>query len=164
MSLVEVNFSELINKPRRTLAMLTGPEARVMALRLARRDDVDLVVMTADRYGQERSLITALSRLLTELLRSGSDELALDLVRRVLPAAYPWIRFLPAQDGDEFVKEFAEVLQAAESIDNLAPVAQLVTEWRHTAEIHADPELAATLLQDAEDFGPVPEPIEADAA
>lgn len=34
---------------------------------------------------------------------------------------------------------------AAAELDNFAPLAQLVDEWRATAEIHADPKLARRL-------------------
>jgi hypothetical protein len=34
----------------------------------------------------------------------------------------------------------------------------MITEWRHTAEVHADPELLAALTRDSEDHGPVPPP------
>lgn len=44
-------------------------------------------------------------------------------------------------------------LRAAESIDNHAPVVQVITEWRHTAEVHADPELFAQLTGEASDQG-----------
>ncbi len=45
------------------------------------------------------------------------------------------------------------------SIDNLWPVSQLLVEWRHTAEIYADPllhEAATRTLGD--EGGPVPRP------
>ena len=50
-------------------------------------------------------------------------------------------------------------LQDAVSIDNLWPVSQLLVEWRHTAEIYADPGLhtAATRVL-GEGGGPVPRP------
>lgn len=50
-------------------------------------------------------------------------------------------------------------LQAAVSIDNLWPVSQLLVEWRHTAEIYADPVLytAATRVL-GDDGDPVPRP------
>ncbi|MEJ8655050.1 hypothetical protein [Streptomyces sp. MS1.AVA.4] len=82
----------------------------------------------------------------------------LTLVLDVLPATFPWVRCLTAHDVREFSVELVESLRAATDLDNAA-VAQLITEWKHTAEIHADPELRAALLTDAgEDFGPVPEP------
>lgn len=58
----------------------------------------------------------------------------------------------------EFVTELVGVLEGGEALDNYGPVAQLVDAWRHTAEVHADPELARILTQDGDDLGPVPEP------
>ncbi|GAB3282127.1 DUF6247 family protein [Parasphingorhabdus pacifica] len=72
----------------------------------------------------------------------------------VVPEAFPWVRFLPAEDVRAFVVELVEILRAADSIDNHAPVVQVITEWRHTAEAHADPELAAQLTGEATDHGP----------
>ncbi|GGL35058.1 hypothetical protein [Planomonospora parontospora] len=47
--------------------------------------------------------------------------------------------------------------RGATSLDNLAPIAVLLTQWRHTAEVHADPALLALVTREAEgDFGPVP--------
>ncbi|WP_275410720.1 hypothetical protein [Sinosporangium siamense] len=40
-------------------------------------------------------------------------------------------------------------------MDNLAPVAILLTQWRHTAEVHADPVLHELITREPEvDFGP----------
>jgi hypothetical protein len=66
--------------------------------------------------------------------------------------------FLPGEDQEQFVTELVDTLRAAEDIDNLAPVAQLMREWRTSAEIYADPELLAALTRDADDLGPVTEP------
>ncbi|MFC3743981.1 hypothetical protein [Paractinoplanes deccanensis] len=45
-----------------------------------------------------------------------------------------------------------------EDLDTPAPVTQLLTEWRHTAEVYADPTILSALTRGADDFGPVPEP------
>ena len=65
----------------------------------------------------------------------------------------------PAEAVDELGAELVATLRAAVSIDNLWPVSQLLVEWRHTAEIYADPVLyrAATRVL-GEDGGPVPPP------
>ncbi|MFJ4669077.1 hypothetical protein [Kitasatospora purpeofusca] len=34
--------------------------------------------------------------------------------------------------------------------DDLAPIAVLLTQWRHTAEVHADPALYTALTQEAD--------------
>jgi hypothetical protein len=52
-----------------------------------------------------------------------------------LIAAYPWARSLPADDQRRFAAELR----------------QLITEWRHTAEVHADPDLLALLTAPVDD-------------
>jgi hypothetical protein len=47
--------------------------------------------------------------------------------------------------------------QCRAELDNSAAVAQLITGWKATAEVYADPELRAALKRDSgEDYGPVP--------
>jgi hypothetical protein len=58
---------------------------------------------------------------------------------------FPWTSFLPKSDRVAFVDEFTRTVVAAAELDNFAPLAQLVDEWRATAEIHADPKLARRL-------------------
>lgn len=55
--------------------------------------------------------------------------------------------------------ELAETLRAADALDNPAPVVQVITAWQHTAEAHADPDLAARTHLLEGDHGRVPEPI-----
>ncbi|TVT30278.1 hypothetical protein FNH05_29330 [Amycolatopsis rhizosphaerae] len=66
-----------------------------------------------------------------------------DLVTEVLPQAFPWVRYLPAEDLRVFVLELVEELERADSLDNPVPVAHLLAAWRATAESYADPEYAA---------------------
>lgn len=53
---------------------------------------------------------------------------------------FPWTRYLPAEELPEFVSDVVNMPHAAESLDNPAPLVQVITEWCHTAEVHADPE------------------------
>ncbi|MFB7293692.1 hypothetical protein [Actinacidiphila glaucinigra] len=152
MSVLETNLSELLNKPKATLAALRG--ARRILLR--RRDDEDLVLTTAARAEQDSTVMGAASRMFVEMMRTPEGR---TLVLNVLPATFPWVRYLPAHDVRTFAVELVAELGAAAELDNTAAVAQLITEWRHTAEVHADPELYAALSSDSgEDHGPVPEP------
>ena len=64
--------------------------------------------------------------------------------------AFPPVHSLPAEDAREFAAELAESLRTTTSI---APHLQLITEWRHTAAVHADPELAARLARDLDQTG-----------
>jgi hypothetical protein len=88
-----------------------------------------------------------------------NDSAVRTLVTDVIPEVFPWVRFLPAEDVRAFVVELVDTLRAVEDLDTSAPVAQLIIEWQHTAEIYADPELLKALTRDLDgDFGPVPPP------
>lgn len=51
------------------------------------------------------------------------------------------------------------VAQGAASVDNLVPVAVLLEQWRHTAEVHSDPALLEIISREPEgDFGPAQPP------
>jgi hypothetical protein len=151
----EVPFTELIQHPTATTGRLAG----VRALRIRRRDADDLVLMSADRADQEGEVIDLTARLLVGLLAESGGA---DLIRRVLPATLPWVHFLPADAVDELAAEFVTTIRAAAAVNNMTPVSQLLTEWRHTAEIYADPQLAAILVRPHEgDYGLVPVPDEA---
>ncbi|MEV4238479.1 MULTISPECIES: hypothetical protein [unclassified Nocardia] len=81
------------------------------------------------------------------------------MLRRILPSALPWTTFLPGSAVEDLLRQLVSTLQASVSIDNLAPVSQLLVEWRHTAEIYADPSLLeAATRKLGDDGGPVPRP------
>jgi len=148
----EVPFTELIQHPSRTTARLAG----IRALRLRRRGAADLVLMSADRARQEGEVVDLAARLLAGVL---GEHGGADLVRQVLPTVLPWVRFLPPAAANELAAEFVATAQAAAAVDNVAPVSQLLAEWRHTAEVYADPELHAVLSRAHEgDYGPVTVP------
>ncbi|MFD4231373.1 hypothetical protein [Streptomyces sp. NPDC058545] len=145
--MVEIGLSDLLNRPKATLATLRG-DRRIV---LRRRGAEDLVLTTAAHAEQDREVMGVMRRMFLEMMRTpGGRSLVLD----VLPAAFPWARYLPAHEVREYSVELVGALGAATELDNTADVAQLITEWRHTAEVHADPELYAALTTDSgEDFG-----------
>jgi hypothetical protein len=152
MGVTEANLSDLINKPKATLEPLTGSHSH--SIRLRRRDEVDLVLTTATRYEQEHAVLSVAARLFSALLLHRDAESMME----VLPEVFPWVAFLPVDDRRQFLEELVTTVRAAEDLEILAPVAQLITEWRHTAEVYADPTVLAVLSQDADDFGAVPAP------
>lgn len=150
--LEEVPFTELIQHPTRT----TGRLADTRALRLRRRDAGDLVLMSADRAEQEGEVVDLTARLLAGVLHESGG---VDLIRHLLPAVLPWARFLPDGAIDELAAEFIATTRAAAAVNNMAPISQLLAEWRHTAEVYADPHLHAILSEAHEgDHGQVPAP------
>jgi hypothetical protein len=92
----EVPFTELIQHPTRT----TGRLANARALRLRRRDADDLMLMSVKRAEQEGEVVDLTARLLAGMLaeRGGAK-----LIRQVLPAALPWVRFLPEAAVEELL-------------------------------------------------------------
>lgn len=148
-----VPFSELLHKP----AVTAGRLDRVRALRLRRRDAGDLALMRVEQLDAEGAVVDFTARLLAGLVR----KLGPAAVRDVLPEAVPWVTFLSPADLDEFLGELVKVAQGAAALENLAPLATLLAQWRHTAEIYADPVLLELLTRAPDgDLGPVPGPDE----
>lgn len=147
----DVPFSELLHHPAATAGRLDT----VHALRLRRRDADDLALMRVEQLEQDRTVVAFAAHLLAGLARSGD----VDVLRRLLPEALPWVTFLPTSDFDAFVAELVTVARGAADLANLAPIAVLLTQWRHSAEIYADPALLEILTREPEgDLGPVGAP------
>ncbi|SNQ50999.1 conserved hypothetical protein [Frankia canadensis] len=152
----DVPFSELLHHPAATAQRLDS----VRALRLRRRDASDLALMRVEQLERDSAVVDFATRLIASLIRTGN----VVALREALPDAVPWTVFLPAEDVDTFLAELIETASGAVALDTLAPIAILLTQWRHTAEIHADPALHAALTREPDgDLGPVPRPVVPDA-
>jgi hypothetical protein len=147
----EANLSDLLNKPKATLARLAGSRR----LLLHRRDAEDLVITTAERAAADNAVVRDTTRLFREMVRK--DPIVMTLAVQVLPSVFPWVRHLPEDARQEFAAEWLDTLSAAGELDNGAAAETVVAAWRHTAEIYADPELYARLTRDHDgtDYGPV---------
>jgi hypothetical protein len=149
----EVPFSELLHHPAATTDRLNS----VRALRLRRRDADDLALVRIDQLEQEGVVFHLTAGLLASLVRTGNRA----ILREVVLDAVPWTTFLPEEDLETFLSELVSVARGAAEFDNMAPVALLLTQWRHTAEVYADPALLRILTSEVEgDLGPVPVPGE----
>lgn len=147
----DVPFSELLHHPAATAERLDA----VRALRLRRRDAGDLALMRIEQLDRDGTVVEFTARLLAGLVRAENVE----MIRTLLPDAAPWVAFLPSNDFDAFVAELVNVARGAAELGNLAPVAVLLTQWQHTAEVYADPVLLEILTREPEgDLGPVPVP------
>src|SRR5258708_12317613 len=127
-----IPFTEFIQRPTAAISRLT----RVRAVRLRRRDADDLVVMPADIADQEREVIELTARLLASLLRHDDGH---NLIRQALPEVLPWVRFLPPDDVDVLAREFAETAEASSSVDNAAPISQLLPDSHPTPHLPPAP-------------------------
>ncbi|MFI9788904.1 hypothetical protein ACIHEI_36145 [Kitasatospora sp. NPDC051984] len=147
----DVPFSELLHHPAATTRRLDA----VRALRLRRRDAGDLALMRVEQMERDASVVDFTSRLLAGLVRTEN----VDALRQALPEALPWTTFLPAEDIDTLIAELVDTASGAVALDNLAPIALLLAQWRHSAEVYADPALHALLTREPDgDLGPVPVP------
>jgi hypothetical protein len=81
---------------------------------------------------------------------SAALDVVSDLTERLpelLAQRYPWIRFLPVEGRTTFAREYVETLQACASIGNTTRLDEMLSSWKATAEIHADPRLLANLTR-----------------
>ncbi|MBW4818765.1 hypothetical protein [Rhodococcus qingshengii] len=156
MGVYEVTFSELQLQGKATVERLRKSPAQSLLVR--RRDAEDLVLTTAARVELERAAASVTTRMFVALMQR--DGGVRELVTDVLPEVFPWVAFLSQEEVQEFVVDLVATLRAAESLDNPVPVVQVIEAWRHTAEVMADPELAAILASDTdEDLGVVAAPV-----
>jgi hypothetical protein len=148
----EVPFSQLIQKPKATMAKLEESPRR--RLRLDRRDGDDLILSSAARAEAEDRAFSIASELFFSLVKTDDGARALLLS---LADVFPWVRFLPTDDTRAFLVELVETLRAAASVGNLAALEPVVAAWQATAEIYSDPALlsAATAPLDGTDYGEV---------
>ena len=150
----EAHLSDLLNKPKATLARLAGNRR----LLLHRRDAEDLVITTAERAAADTAVVRDTTRLFQEMMRK--DPMVITLAIAVLPSVFPWVRHLPEDAREEFAGEWLGTLSAAAELGNNVAVETVVAAWQHTAEVYADPELYARLTRDGSgaDEGPVAAP------
>ncbi|WP_441246617.1 hypothetical protein [Kitasatospora sp. McL0602] len=145
----DVSFSELLHHPAATARRLDSVRA------LRRRDAGDLALMRVDQLEQDTTVVDFTARLLAGLVRTEN----LTALRQALPEALPWATFLPQDDVDTLLAELVHTTRGAASLENLAPLAILLAQWRHSAELYADPALLAILTREPDgDLGPLPMP------
>jgi hypothetical protein len=135
MRVIERSFSDLLRHPNDVAADLD-----VGDVLLRRRDEPDLRLGLATR-DEER---TDVFRVLAVTFRNLAMHSPSVLDAAVLDA-FAWTEFLPANDRRSFLDEFSRTLIASAEMDTYERLAQVVREWRATAEVHAQPSLAKRL-------------------
>jgi hypothetical protein len=137
MRIVERSFSDLLRHPNDVAADLDAGDVL-----LRRRDQPDLRLTLADRDAERSDVFRVLALSFRNLaLHSPGvlDSAVLD--------SFAWSEFLPSKDRRAFLDEFSRTLIASAEMDTYAHLAQVVREWRATAEIYAHPGLAKRLRQ-----------------
>lgn len=149
MRVIEHSFSDLLRKPVDVTADVEHGDVL-----LRRRDEPDLRLSRADREADRAAAFSSLSAVLRTFALHQPQLLA-----GMLKDAFPWLDLLPEAERLTFAQEFAATAAAAGAVDSFTPLAQLVREWRATAEIYADPALLSALtasVQGAGSFVPRP--------
>ena len=85
------------------------------------------------------------ARAIRQLLRGDPDDSISAGLGKALVTEFPWLRLLPGDDLHTFLSEFLDTMLAAAEIMRWEIVDQLMTEWKATAAIYADPQLAEAL-------------------
>lgn len=154
MTTVTVPWSKLLQQPNQVTAELEHTDA----VRLARRDAEDLILTTVERADRALTEISTIARAFAAVVKHDDGA---RMAQLAMPEAFPWMRLMPEDAVEEFLEQFADTARACAEINVFAPLTQLVVEWKHTAEIYADPELYEHLTRPidiTEDYGPVTPP------
>jgi len=131
--IAEFSFSDLLQQPTR-VASAVEERGRVV---LHRRNAPDLVLSRASDLSELGSFARLLSRMVKHL---PAEELV-----ETVAEALPWTRYLDDDERTEFVTDLPAVIHDCEELGTFAPLEIYLTQWRDTAAILADPELADRL-------------------
>lgn len=128
-------FSTLINKQTSVFPALD--DADVV---LERRDAENLVLMRSERFQAMADGLTLAAKSLAVIARTNRS-----LAEDVFAEELPWLKWLPPEARSECVAELLDHLLAGADTGLLLPFARALREWKSTAEIYSDPELAERL-------------------
>jgi hypothetical protein len=135
MRMVERQFSDFLRQPKDVVAEVVAHDVL-----LRRRNAPTLRLSQADRDDDRIAAFAMFAQVLRNLAAHNPGVLG-----DALHDAFPWIMFLPDADRVLFISELTSTLLASVDLGNFTPVAQYIREWRNTAEIYADPDLARRL-------------------
>lgn len=130
-------LSEFLREPKRVIRQL-DKAARVV---IERRDADDLVLMNAARAEEDSEGVEIVAHVLAKAL----SQIPSEVFGHALEERLPWARFLPPAERERFTREFLATAEASGAAGNTAALAQLIHEWKATAEVWSDPKLAAEL-------------------
>lgn len=146
----EVQWSELQRDPKGVAALADRGDVRVR-----RRDGVPLLLVREDAATSAADGAMSAARALRNALAHMPGDAAVD----ALVEEFPWVDLLPEAERLTFVTDFVRAVGASAELGRWSVLEQVLTEWKATAGVHADPRLVAELSGPLEaDFGPVSAP------
>ena len=122
-----VQFSELSRNSRAVAeAADRGP------VTVTRRDGEPLVLMRKALDDANREGLAMASQVVAAAVSAWPDP----FVER-LHAPFPWMRFLPVSEQQQFADELVQTARACASVQQFEPLLAEVAAWRSTAEAYA---------------------------
>ncbi len=137
MAVVERSFSFML---RNSGAVLEDVEHRDVVLQ--RRDGEDLYLGLRSRERGIRESLGVLARVVRAALH---DERTRSVVAEWLAEELPWTSFLPEQDREEFLADFARTATASVDAEVYEPLIRSLEGWKATAEAYANPDVLGLL-------------------
>jgi hypothetical protein len=131
------NWSDFLREPTRVLPQIERGEEVIL-----RRRDGAALRLGLESEAEASQVGTEIAALVLAKVLPRMDPA---LLAEALRPRLPWSRFLPAPALEEFGREFADTLEACASIGNMNRIAEVLADWKVTAEIYADPLLASDL-------------------
>jgi hypothetical protein len=138
-----VSFTDLLRNPKPVVA-----RAERGRVRIHRRDGADLVLSPAEDAANDET--AAVARLLA-LVAQQVSAAELDFVFE--SAGFGWTKWMPPAARREFAADLLASIGDAASLESYRPINQTVREWKATAAVYADPDLADQLRR------PIPKPL-----
>lgn len=145
-NVAEATLTDFLRDPNAIVEQL---DARDVVLH--RRNAADLHLSLRTRVESDDEAIGFMARLLGRVL---ADERLRPRFAEAV-ATIPWVTFLPVHDREAFVEDVVRTAEGAAELGTMAPLAQVLVEWKATAAIHADPLLALELKRPIEAVGQI---------
>ncbi len=135
MVVTEVPYSSFLRGPSEVLPALEHGDVQ-----LDRRDAEALVMTRARRYRAAMRGTSLASAMVRDLAKNDAE-----LAGRLLAEQLPWLAWMPKAEQEDCLSEILTHLAAAAETGTFEPFARALTEWEHTAEVWADPDLSKRL-------------------
>lgn len=120
-------FSQFLRAPNEVVAATA--HGRVL---LTRRDDEDLVLMSAEAERRHQVGLDAAVAVVAAALAEGSGSFIYRLHQ-----PFPWMTFLGDHEQVQFADELVELSRACAVIGRFEPLAMAIRQWKSTAEAYA---------------------------
>lgn len=131
-------LTDFLRQPKRALKLVDKEDVV-----LARRGKASIRISLDSRVEAQQERNELAAHLLADAVAKLPS--VSELLGELLESRFPWVRLLPAEERAAFAKELVDTLQACASVGKLARIEEIFREWKATAEIYADPDLAAKL-------------------